>query len=445
MSNAPTIGVIIDTFDDPYQETVWQGICSQASDEKVNILSFVTTVQNRKERYTVHYDLIRDLATSSNLDGVIVMSGSIAEHQGITFAHRYCYSLAPMPVVSVSLEIPGVSSIAVDNRTGIVQLVTHMVQKHGASNIAFIRGPSDHSEENDRFEAYIEGLRNNSLPVNPQLILPGDFSEEAGARAVQILLNKKIPFDTILTIDDVCALGAIKELKKNGLHVPADVAVAGFDDIPEAKESNPALTTVKQPLAAKGMQSIKTMIKLINRQPVVPSMALPTEPVFRRSCGCTFKKESADSNIPATAPSNSNSLVFKIKIEDFILQTEKARTKEDLATLLQNHLSELGINSATVALWDEENRPSQPQCYFPPTVTAICRYDKNNKENNKTNTGTLLKRNQTDKQYLNDIILPLHAAEQQMGYIILEHSDGQPFSMYEQIRFAVSNALLKTY
>ena len=101
---------------------------------------------------------------------------------------------------------------------------------------------------------------------------------------MQTLLARGQPFDAVLAASDLIAIGALHALAENGLRVPEDVALVGFDDIPTARFTSPALTTVAQDTSRAGTLLVETLVRLIDGAPAESRM-LPTRLVVRQSCG----------------------------------------------------------------------------------------------------------------------------------------------------------------
>lgn len=280
------IGVLIDCLHESYQSTIWNGIANRAHELNVNLISYVATSQDRTSHFHVHYNIIRDFVSKSDIDGLIVFSGPISEHHGAEFAESYLEHFSHIPTICISAPVGDLPSVVVDNQKGIVDLVDHFVQVHALYKIAFLTGPAGHSEADERLEAYKMGLKRNKIPYRDELVIEGDFSKQCGNQAVVSLVEKDIAFDAIMSVNDKAAFGIIEELKRYKKHIPTEVAVTGFDDVTEASLSLPALTTVRQPLWEMGMTAIDNLLLQINGESFEKCTQLSAIPEYRRSCGC---------------------------------------------------------------------------------------------------------------------------------------------------------------
>lgn len=221
-----------------------------------------------------------------NTDGMLVFSDGLfdedlaqLEETGfpMVLVHR-----TPPP----SLTIP---SVTVENIEITKRLVDHLINDHGRKRILFLRGPI-HQEDSVRREAgYRAALEANNLPFDENLIIHGDFERDVAYEALNKFLENKehVAFDAVFTGDDDAAIGVLTALRKHGLHVPEDISVVGFDDLGFAPFLNPPLTTVRAPTESVGRIATERLFGLLENQSSDEVMILPTEIIFRRSCGCT--------------------------------------------------------------------------------------------------------------------------------------------------------------
>lgn len=177
---------------------------------------------------------------------------------------------------------PGIS-IGCDNLGGGRQAGTHLLAC-GRRRIAFLGDASSHYPEFlDRFLGCDAALRDAGLAMDRALQADAESSEEAGYAAARELMRRGAIFDAVFGASDLIAIGAMRALSEAGLDVPGDVAVVGFDDIPAARITTPALTTVRQDTVRAGELLVETLVSLVDGHPA-QSQRLPTELVVRRSC-----------------------------------------------------------------------------------------------------------------------------------------------------------------
>ena len=179
---------------------------------------------------------------------------------------------------------PGLS-VGCDNVQGARDLCEHLLRL-GRRRIAFLGNATEHCPEfRDRCEGYRQALRAAGIAVDPALHGDAtDSTEEVGRQAMAQLLERGAKPDAVLAASDLLAIGAIHTLESAGISVPGDVAVAGFDDIPMARLTTPALTTVQQDTTRAGEVLVERLLQRIRGEPATSEM-LPARLVIRRSCG----------------------------------------------------------------------------------------------------------------------------------------------------------------
>jgi DNA-binding LacI/PurR family transcriptional regulator len=186
-----------------------------------------------------------------------------------------------MPVVLGGRPLHGEPTwyVDADNRGG-ARLATEHLIAGGRRRIAAIIGRQDTQVGTARYQGYRETLAVAGL--DGRRTECADFTEEGGAAAMARLLERHPELDAVFAQSDNMAAGAIRTLKAAGRTVPDDVAVVGFDDLPIARNTDPPLTTVHQPVQGLGQEMAKMLIALIAGERPHP-LLLPTHLVRRES------------------------------------------------------------------------------------------------------------------------------------------------------------------
>ncbi|MCP4539657.1 MAG: substrate-binding domain-containing protein [Chloroflexi bacterium] len=286
----PTVGLLVQNIatEGGYESTLWNGIVEVCQQRDANLISFVggSLYVSPSQESEGQRNAIYDLAAPDTVDGLIIIGslGSLVSPEELaSFYERY----RPLPIVSIALTQHGIPSILVDNYGGMRNVIAHLTQAHGHRRIAFIRGPESDSHAVQRYRAYTDVLTEYGLQLDPDLVTPGDFTSASGTEAIRLLLDERqVDFKAVVAANDHMAIGAIAELQRRGIHVPRDVAVAGFDDIEESGTIIPSLTTAQQPLAELGKRAAETLFTILSGEPVPSQVAVSTKLVARQSCGC---------------------------------------------------------------------------------------------------------------------------------------------------------------
>jgi LacI family transcriptional regulator len=219
------------------------------------------------------------------VDGILFI-GANSRHR---FLEDFADGTRPMLMVNNYSKEFNLNYVVSNYRHGAWQATQHLVRL-GHRRIGFISGGLLEIQTcQDIFESFKEVLVENSIAVDPDLVINGWLTEEGGMKAAEQLIHQDPQLTAIFALNDKMALGAIKKLNELGFRVPQDIAVVGFDDIPQASFSIPGLTTVHQPLYEIGIQSCERLIELIHRKVERVQEVVPTHLVVRESCGAKAK------------------------------------------------------------------------------------------------------------------------------------------------------------
>jgi DNA-binding LacI/PurR family transcriptional regulator len=219
------------------------------------------------------------------VDGSIVLPDAMDDR----LVDRLAASATPTVLVEVSH--PRLPTVAFDGATGAAAAVRHLVVDHGARRVVCLAGPAEAEASRHRETAWAAVLRAAGLEPDPDLLVRGTWSEVDGMRLVDELLAAGRQFDALFAVNDETAIGAMRGLERAGLHVPDDVRVCGFDDIPVAGWMRPALTTVAAPPRDLGRTAVEILVARIAKRPTPLATRLPTSLVVRSTCGCVQEEE----------------------------------------------------------------------------------------------------------------------------------------------------------
>jgi DNA-binding LacI/PurR family transcriptional regulator len=211
--------------------------------------------------------------------GVILVTSSLAhdQQQALTDAH------IPLVVIDpVNTPPEGVPSVGVNNYTGAYLATKHLIEL-GHTKIAFVGGLESECAQARR-AGYHFALREASIEVPPEYDQPGTFRFADGKRSAKLLLGLKDAPTAIFTANDLEALGVLDEAHLQGVRVPDDLSVVGFDDSVQAISASPHLTTVRQPFAEIGATAARLLLQAIANEPLSSTrLELATQLMVRDS------------------------------------------------------------------------------------------------------------------------------------------------------------------
>lgn len=268
------------TFADVYFGEIVSGICDRASklDYKI-MLEMARSDFIESKEYLQLYE-------QKFVDGILFI-GASGRHR---FLSEFGDGTHPFLMVNNYSKEFDLNYVVSNYRYGAWQVTKHLVSL-GHRRIGFIAGGlSEIQTSKDVFESFKEVLAEHNIEFNSELVADGLLTEEGGMKAAEQLLRQDSEITAIFALNDKMALGAIKKLNELGLRVPEDIAVVGFDDIPQASYSIPGLTTVHQPLYEIGKLACERLIELIHGTTTRVQEVIPIYLVVRESCGVKSKE-----------------------------------------------------------------------------------------------------------------------------------------------------------
>jgi signal transduction histidine kinase/DNA-binding response OmpR family regulator/ABC-type sugar transport system substrate-binding protein len=194
------------------------------------------------------------------------------------------------PVLFIGSGEPGLT-LSADNAGGIFEAVRHLVE-HGHRQIAFLAGSQDDmdGDTGERLKAYQYSLEHHGLVADSRIVAFGRHVYDGGYTAIREIMESGATFSAIVSSNDEMALGAMQALKEEGLSIPQDIAIIGFDNRLEGAANEPALSSIHIPLFEMGHKAVDLTLRYINGE-VKPTQTFTVETrlVVRESCGCGEK------------------------------------------------------------------------------------------------------------------------------------------------------------
>jgi diguanylate cyclase (GGDEF)-like protein len=280
------IGILINQLEVKYMHLIWQAVQRSAKEMHISVLAFVGKALKAPYGNDIEQNFVYSFINDETVDGLIAIP-SVGAFVSTQDYQMFVSHLSKLPLVSLSVKCNNTPTVFVDCKQGMMQAVEHCIVDHNYKRIAFIRGPVESIEAENRFLAYKETLKKHKIAYNPAVVVQGDFVIISGRRAARELLQKrKQKVDVIIAANDDMALGAIEVIQELGLKVPDDIAVIGFDDWEEAECHLPSISSVRQPLQQQVHEALKMLIAMIQGKSKREDIVLPTQLIKRSSCGC---------------------------------------------------------------------------------------------------------------------------------------------------------------
>lgn len=290
-----SVGLLVPTLINEY----WASFCesTQRALLREGYSVFLGTLDGGTEGYL---DTLLRSVIERKMDGLIIgapkpnRTGPEKDAGGITPPDDYLMGRISttlrhvhLPVTLFGKPVSGFSSVWGDHYHG-GELVAEHLMALGHEHIAYIGGDPDSRKENDpREKGFRAALSGAGIPINEKLVEYVPFSIENGGGAIRRILDRGERFTALFCWNDLLAAGALGELLDDGVRVPEDVSVVGFDDISISRAFRPSLTTVHQPISAMGQSAANLLLEAMRSgSGFVPrNITLAMELVARRSSG----------------------------------------------------------------------------------------------------------------------------------------------------------------
>ncbi len=216
-----------------------------------------------------------DLLLDQHVSGVIFVGGLFSERDADHSHYRRLHSLGlPVVLVNAAVESMPFARVSCDDGLAMEQALGHLLSL-GHERVGLLLGPEDHVPSELKLEGAGRLVRRHGHSLQPKLVAHSQYSLEAGQASCAQLLEAGAT--GIACASDMLALGAIRAVRRAGLQVPRDVSVVGYDDSALMNSTEPALTTVRQPIEPMGRAAVDLLARMINGGPP-PTQELLFEP-----------------------------------------------------------------------------------------------------------------------------------------------------------------------
>ncbi|MGC9199095.1 MAG: LacI family DNA-binding transcriptional regulator [Acidobacteriaceae bacterium] len=257
-----TIGVLAYDMSDPFCVPVIRGI--EQDLQPLDYFSLLVDAQTERKLFDSSLRMILE----RRAEGVIVIASWIFEEANLLADVKK--NRVPIVIVGRDLTERRIPSFLVDNQAGGAMAINHLLAL-GHRRIAVIRGPDDLFDSQPRWTGIQQAAAQAGVPLDPRLVvsLPNRVDPtsgfDGGLKLARQMISSSPGFTAVLAFDDLTALGVVRGLKEEGVRVPEDCSVIGFDDILPAAVCTPGLTTIRQPLHDMGSLATQRLLHVLQR------------------------------------------------------------------------------------------------------------------------------------------------------------------------------------
>jgi LacI family transcriptional regulator len=246
-----TIGVIVPKLNSYFMSTVIAGIEKVLNESGYNLIISQSSESAKKE--------VESAKTMFNnrVDGLLVSLAYDTEDMG-HFEPFYKKNI-PLLFFDRVAQHEGTTNVTIDNRKAAYEATKHLIDE-GNKRIVHITAPIKRNVYVDRLQGYKQALADHHIPFQEEYVLINNLSQETGLEAAEQIARMNPRPDAVFAANDNCAAGCIIGLKKQGLRVPDDIAVVGFNNDPVSTVVEPNLTTINYPGYQMGEAAATSLI-----------------------------------------------------------------------------------------------------------------------------------------------------------------------------------------
>ena len=350
-----TVGVLVGNIFTTHTDNLVSGLLHAIEDNDVNTIFFMgahancfdelhyfDTTSSEARTKLFQYNTIFDFAKLGKLDALIIAYSTFylyMDESKHDFFGRF--KDLNIPILIIGDEFDDYTCIISDNTDGIRKCMEHLINEHGCKRIAYLSGPKENNKDSrERLNAYLQVMSEHNFSVDESMIEYGDYSKNSAALFGKLLDNNK-GINAVVCANDTMAIAGYEECRLRGLIPGKDIAITGFDNIPEAKSVSPALTTVEQNTYDLGFLAVQKILAMLDNNDYSDQKA----PVYfrhRESCGST--KEDLRQNNSYSTEYDIDTLISDIAkdiIEESTLYISNLAENIPLVKLVESLLSHI--------------------------------------------------------------------------------------------------------
>ncbi len=258
---ADAIGYILPAqtprFSDPFFSEFLAGLADETARNRLElVVSSAPAGEEAEQR------LYQNWVQGQRVDGIIINRTRLQDWR-VQFMAESHFPFSGLEFSQDGIDYPAIQVEALESTAALVR---HLYER-SFRRIAFVGGPDELVVQSTRLQGFRTGLSRVGLSLDPELTLQSDMTSNGGYQAVKRALWLPEPPDALICINDEAAIGAMRALAEQGLHIGRDVAVTGFDGVQVSAFTHPALTTVDQPVYDIACQLVRMLIAEINHLP----------------------------------------------------------------------------------------------------------------------------------------------------------------------------------
>lgn len=292
------IGVIMPEIVDPLDYEFLTGIFAQAKKLGYDVIVYTGIYNSQSEfqqdYYTSGLENIYSLICQNRLDGIIFAGERFRNPDVIRRITGYL-KMTNIPTLVLGIHCEGFPHMNAAQRDGVYRITKHLIEEHGCRTLHCIAGVPDHESSEERLQGFRDAVTDVGLPLDEHSIHYGWYWRDDPIAYAQGIADGSIPRpDGVVALSDSMAIPFCKALMKNGIRVPEDIAVTGYDGSWFALMHHPQITTVSGRDSQFGADAVCRLYEMMTGNTCKPDCSMQQIRIGR-SCGCSYER-AADMN-----------------------------------------------------------------------------------------------------------------------------------------------------
>lgn len=287
------IGVFFNCSEERFQKKFCYSLSKAARKLDYNLIFFMTfEVIDDESDFNKMNEKMIEFAPIEYLDAIIVAFDTYDRPSIRHTLEEELKKRATCPVISFREKHNEFYSITSNANDAMEKLINHLADYHHCTKIAFMAGYDKHYDSNERLKIYMDTMQKKGLKIYDNYVYHGDMWRFKGEEAFSYFFSEPehIP-EAVICANDYMARALCNAAEDHGLDIPADLIITGVDDIEEAVEYHPTLTTISVDIESMTMRTMELTDKLIKKQYIKSVNMVPAKIMYRESCGCNGEED----------------------------------------------------------------------------------------------------------------------------------------------------------
>ncbi|MBQ9141663.1 MAG: substrate-binding domain-containing protein, partial [Lachnospiraceae bacterium] len=294
MSSRKLIGLITAVPETIHAKKVFEGVFAQCDRYGYNVAVFapLAPLSSENREYVKGELNIYELMNFERLDGVIIDTISLIEDNDETLKDYIQEKLEKecnCPVVSLNLPVGAYPMVESRDEPIFREITEHVLDVHKVTDICFLTGPKDYKISEERLEVFQTVMKERGLTVKPEQVFYGDFWYTGGAALAEKVISGEVPMpEAVICASDHMAIGLARRLAENGVRIPQDIIITGFEATQEAALNNISITSFESNAVKTAAEAVRFLRGLMEPEEALGELAVEEKGHIHAgmSCGC---------------------------------------------------------------------------------------------------------------------------------------------------------------